>query len=380
MQRMCCFAAAMMFLSAAAFSQVEYPDGGFEKHPRHDGPVRTGQGSGRCIFEKAPRYGFWQNQGVAVEPFALYRASIYIQGQRTAGGGNTIMTYHATPFGWDFVHGVQLPEKAEDWTRQEVDFYGPTDQARMVLIENSVGLTCQYYLDDLSITRLMTPAEHIATLEAKKERSVKENSLLAYYYHSTGKTEAWERLLADADAATKVAMLGLQAHQATTPAEVSQRLGELLKLNPFANYRGGGNLVKALLARLPASEQERVCLEAVLTTRGTGGTVNALALTPLDRAAKTLQQRQQAVEQGEARRAHPQDVSDRHGRRRQHEKQLLAEDVGGEDQEQEGSRQEREEVTIKRPVAQPASLLVRPASAVFTGSVKPGFSSGPRPA
>jgi len=300
MQRMCCFAAAMMFLSAAAFSQVEYPDGGFEKHPRHDGPVRTGQGSGRCIFEKAPRYGFWQNQGVAVEPFALYRASIYIQGQRTAGGGNTIMTYHATPFGWDFVHGVQLPEKAEDWTRQEVDFYGPTDQARMVLIENSVGLTCQYYLDDLSITRLMTPAEHIATLEAKKERSVKENSLLAYYYHSTGKTEAWERLLADADAATKVAMLGLQAHQATTPAEVSQRLGELLKLNPFANYRGGGNLVKALLARLPASEQERVCLEAVLTTRGTVGTVNALALTPLDRAAKTLQQRQQAVEQGEA--------------------------------------------------------------------------------
>lgn len=87
MQRMCCLAAAMMFLSAAAFSQVEYqyPDGGFEQQPRHDGPVRTGQGSARCVFEKAPKYGFWQNRGVAVEPFALYRASIYIQGQRTAG-------------------------------------------------------------------------------------------------------------------------------------------------------------------------------------------------------------------------------------------------------------------------------------------------------
>jgi len=295
-----CLAAAMMFWGAAAFSQVEYPDGGFEQQPRHGGPVRTGQGSGSCTLEKAPQYGFWQNRSVAVEPFALYRASVYIRGARTAGRGNTIMAYHETAFGWDFVHGVPLPEKAEDWMRQEVDFYGPTDQAKIALVENSVGLTCHYYLDDMSITRLLAPAEHIAALEARKDRSAKENSLLAYYYRSSGRTDAWDRLLADADVTTQVAMLGIQAHQASTPAELGQRLGELLKLNPFANHRGGANLVKTLLSRLPAPEQGRVCLEAVLATRGTGGTVDALALAPLEPAGATLRQRQQALEQGEA--------------------------------------------------------------------------------
>ncbi|MDD4098151.1 MAG: DUF4838 domain-containing protein [Lentisphaeria bacterium] len=296
MKRVCCLAAVLLG-AVNATAQLELPDPGFERQPPHQGPVRTGKGSASCFLEKAPKYGFWQNLGITVEPFALYRATIYIQGRRTAGRGNTIMAYHETAFGWDFVHGVPLPEKAEDWTRQEVDFCGPTAKARLALVENGVGLTCQYYLDDLSITRVLGPAEHIAALEAKKDRSLAETSLLAYYYHSQGRQADWDRLLAKAGRAGQVVMRGLMALEATTPAEVGRQLEELLLLDPLDSHRGGRHLVRQLLSRLSADEQERVCLEAVVAAGGGHGTAAILGLVPLPEldASLSLVQREAAL-------------------------------------------------------------------------------------
>ena len=268
-------ACALLCLAPLAMAEPNlFPEPGFETsgttHTAHSGK-RAGSfilkdSKGWCAMEFPA--------AITVEPFATYRAEGWVKGTAEGGSVVALYSYGWNSYGWWFMR--QAPVKsATEWQKASTTFVMPTNLVTFYPLVSNGCRNVEAYIDDVSITRIKSPAETIAAIRAKSAPNTEERLLLARWFLTQDDPAGAEKLMDGGDNTVKADISCLLAKHATDTAERLGRMTDMVRYNcmrwPDAHKR-----LRELSVDLSSTERVQLCLEALKQNTGVDNAIKAV--------------------------------------------------------------------------------------------------------
>ncbi len=164
----------------ATAPQNLFPDPSFEKTGTVTEITHSGVRAG--VFSpaegKTEEWKICQDTAIPVEPYAVYEAKAFVQRHGGEGVFYALYTYEWDSFAWSFVSNVSV-EPTTEWKEVSTRLCVPSTTAHFcpgILTKFSGGTV---YIDDVTIVKVQSAADHIAELKAKNELTDEEQGILA---------------------------------------------------------------------------------------------------------------------------------------------------------------------------------------------------------
>ncbi len=235
-------------LAAVAAPNI-YPDPGFET-TGVAGMARSGERAG-CLEVGDPIHWAALGGGLAVEPYATYRATAWVKGGGPQGSLQALYVYHWDSYVWAFSTTAPIPS-VDEWREVSVTFRSPTSRIELHPLAFTDSAHSKAWVDDLIVERIATPEETIAAIEAAAHRTPDETRLLARWYVEHGEFAKAEALLTpDGDHPAMADVACVIAKATGDPALGARMLAAMIAYGA-PSYNDGAKRIAEVAARLPS--------------------------------------------------------------------------------------------------------------------------------
>ncbi|NPV47735.1 MAG: DUF4838 domain-containing protein [Armatimonadetes bacterium] len=182
----------LLLYSVALGAPNIYPDPGFETSGQA-GKARTGERAGYLAVGGKSHWGAIGG-AIEVEPFARYRVSLWYQARTGQGTFFAPYCYGWDSYEWAFAAFCPVPTTTE-WAHAEVTFVTPNKTMYVHPLAYMDAADSEGWVDDIVVEKIAEPAETMAEIEARSERSPDDMKLLARWYVKHGNIAGAEALM-----------------------------------------------------------------------------------------------------------------------------------------------------------------------------------------
>lgn len=256
-----CLSIVLFIFAGMLFSENLWQDGSFESTGVESANAHSGSKVGIIKADN----GKWVPQyrtNLTVEPFALYKATAWVR-QEAGGEGICLAnyTYDFDSFGWAFSTRAVIGE-GEDWHQVTTYFSSPTKNMTFIPLVceyNSKGIVA--YIDDLVITRELSPEENLLALMEKKELNQNDTELLARYYLSKKDYISIKSLIRKSTNRIGADLACLLAKEPELAGEMVSNAAEMIRLGGLDTPEGHLRW-NELYSKMTLADGLHCCLEA----------------------------------------------------------------------------------------------------------------------
>ncbi|MDI9603373.1 MAG: DUF4838 domain-containing protein [Acidobacteriota bacterium] len=184
---------ALLIISALpAGAQNLFADPSFEA-TGVAGQARSGEKAGHLALAQ-PAHWVALPGALAVEPYATYQATAWVKGRVDGGAALALYAYEWDSYVWAFTAPATLTN-SDEWVQVTTTLRCPYPQIEFHPLAFMDVDAAEFWIDDLTVERIASPAETIAALEAQETLSDDDARLLGRYYVDEGRMEdAWQLL------------------------------------------------------------------------------------------------------------------------------------------------------------------------------------------
>ncbi|MBT7056809.1 MAG: DUF4838 domain-containing protein [Lentisphaerae bacterium] len=211
---------------------------------------------------------------ITVEPFATYRTEGWVKGTADGGSVVALYSYGWNSYGWWFMRQAPI-KSATKWQKVSTTFIMPVNRVTFHPLVSNGCRNAKAYIDDVSITRIASPAETIARLRAKSSPNTEERLLLARWFLGQNNLTAAEKLMDGADNTVRADVSCLLAQGATDDAEKLRRMADMIRYDCM-RWPDAPKRLRELSADLALPDRLGLCLEALKLAQGSSGAAKAI--------------------------------------------------------------------------------------------------------
>ncbi|MFP4056620.1 MAG: DUF4838 domain-containing protein [Candidatus Brocadiia bacterium] len=272
--------------SAVAAGTNIHPDPSFERTGM-TGVARTGKRAGHL---KVGGRRHWAAIGgeLAVEPFATYRATAYVRGQKGQGNLYGLYCYAWNSFDWRWTRRVPLDDVAE-WKRIEATFVSPNPTVHFHPLAAIDAAHCEAWVDDVAVEKVRSPRETMEAILARPPSGPEDIELRIRWHLAHDEAAKAQALAQQAGDYTQADLACLLARRAEDPARRRAHLAEMVGHGGL-RYGIGRQRFERLAAGFPPAERLAIFVDAVRQA-GFGRRAAAALRDAADRLLDELAQR-----------------------------------------------------------------------------------------
>ncbi len=218
MRKLCLLTAVLAGLCLASLALGApniYPDPSFESSGQSE-QARTGDKAGYLTVTSLNHFASIGGT-VPVEPFARYRVSLWYKAKVGEGVFFAPYCYSWDSYEWAFVSAREVKTTTE-WTPAEVTFVTPETTMYVHPLAYMDAANSEGWVDDIVVEKIAEPAETMAEIAARTDRSADEVRLLARWYVKQGNIAGAEALLNASEGLTRADVATVLAKATKDPA------------------------------------------------------------------------------------------------------------------------------------------------------------------
>ena len=264
-----------------------YPDPSFEQSGI-PGVARTGERAGYLRVGARDHWSYI-GQRIEVEPFARYRVTEWVKGTINGEGFFAPYCYEWNSYVWSFAVS-RTPRTSEDWVQMELTFISPHETMYVHPLAYIEAANCEAWVDDIVVEKIGEPAQVMAELEAKQNRSGSDNEILARWLLREGRREDAAGLMRSTQGVTRADIACIIAADIEDPAARRPFIVEMVAAGGMT-YNDGMKRFGEITQGLSTQDKIAVCEDAVeanpgselparslqIMLTGAGGTTSSLA-------------------------------------------------------------------------------------------------------
>ena len=158
-------------------------------------------------------------------------------------------------------------KEAADWTRVSRRVVSNRDVVEIAPLAFMGGGPGEFRIDDLTMVQVATPAETIAAVAARPDKTTSDRQLLMWHHLSRGDADAARAAVAAGDAREQAELACLLAQRAETLAARRPHLVAMISWN-CTQFPEGHKRLAELFDGYPAAERLAICAEGIQAYAG----------------------------------------------------------------------------------------------------------------
>ena len=259
-------------LTALAAGTNLWPDSDFEL----SGLVGEARSGTKACHLSVDERVYWRHAGlrkIEVEPFATYELTAWVKGKAEDRPGTALYAYSYNCYGW--FNGTGAPvtvQEAADWTRVSRRVTSNRDVIEIAPLVFSSSGPGEFWLDDLTMVQVATPAETIAEITARPNKATNDRQLLMWHHLSRGDVAAATAVIDAQNEREQAELACLLAQRAETLSERRTHLVAMIRWN-CTQFPEGHKRLAELFDGYTAAERLAICAEGIRAYPGKNGKV-----------------------------------------------------------------------------------------------------------
>ena len=225
--------------------------------------------SGNCGVLKSDVKVHWKNldeRKIAVKPFATYELSAYVKGEK--GNAFALYTYNFNCYGW-FSAGTPMPvvKEMKEWTRVSRRIISIQDTIAVMPLTFLEGGPGEAYVDDMSMTEVISPEETIRQLEAKPDKTTYDRQVLMRWHLAQDNVQAARATIDGSNMREMAEFHCLMAKRATSEGEKLEHVAGMLAAGCY-DFPDAPLRMAELLKGVSVDARLDACIKGLMAYKG----------------------------------------------------------------------------------------------------------------